>query len=163
MCNFKFHTQKMSPRVVVTCSDPKGSTLLKDGFREQSMKFKLDALLTYLKEIEQSNPNFAVVDFQEKQKTTLFTCDHYLIPKLNERSVMSFPGMDPEKPLKPYVSLRTYNSDNQIREMMEKIQRLCITIGELRYFHYETVFNCHVGGFEYNVNAMGVDGVFIGI
>jgi len=125
------------------------------------MKFKLDALLTYLKEIEQSNPNFAVVDFQDKQTTKLYTSDHYQIPKLNAQSVMSFPGMNTKKPLKPCASLITINSDNHVREMMEKIQRLCSTIGELRYFHYEEVFQCHVGGFEYNINAMGIDGVFL--
>ena len=144
----------MTPLVVVTLSDAKDSSFLKD-------KFKLDALLTYLKEIEQSNPSFARVDFQNKQTTKLYTSDRYEISKLNERSVMSLPGMDPEQPLTPSVSLITCKTEEHAREMMERMQRLCSTMGELRYFHYEREFQCHIGGFEDNINAVGMDGVFL--
>ncbi|EFC44136.1 predicted protein [Naegleria gruberi] len=111
----------------------------------------------------QSSP-LLIGKFRQQQAHRLHTIrivychPHHQVPQLlNTETIALMKGMDKEKPMS---DRKVLNYPEEHKPMMKKLEKLCEKVGRLQAFRYHRYYECHIGGFEYEINAYGIGGVF---
>ena len=152
----------MSSCVVLIFNDLQSSPLLIRKFRQQQAHqlhtIRINELMNYLWSIQQMNPCYRTVDYMSKLETRLYCHPQHQVPQLlNTETIARMEGMKKDKPMSDRQAL---NYPEEHKPMMKKLEKLCEKVGRLQAFRYHRYYECHIGGFEYEINAYGIGGVF---